>query len=195
MDSGKALEQVLQTLQLFIPATGIGAPVVLLMVGWYYSFLDQGGQAPRIVFRKLAWRGFWMLAIGVVFPICLSSAKFWLTGPASRHSPTTLAVIGNFAVAAMLVGIFVLILSAARVFRASPPGTNTLGEEEALVFSDSKEGPVTEFSGISPKSSKPEESSGGGQAVSIEDFRASQMQPGLLDASGSPGDGESEFHD
>ncbi len=195
MDGGKALEQVLQTLQLFIPATGIGAPVVLLMVGWYYSFLDRGGQAPRIDFRKLVRRGFGMLAIGVVFPIGLSSAEFWLTGPASRYSPATLAVIGNFAVTAMLIGIFVLILSAVRVFRASPPGKSALEDEKALVLSDYQEGLIAKFSGISPKASKPEESSGGGQAVSVEDFRASQMWPGSPDADGSPGDGESEFHD
>ena len=182
MNSVRALEQALQTMQLFIPATGIGAPVVLLMVGWYYSFLVKGGQAPKGVFRQLAWRGFWMLVIGVVAPIALSSAEFWLKGPVSRYSPSTLAAAGNVVVTAMLAGILGLIWSAVRVFGASPPGTSALGEKQPLVAKDPQAASLGEIPTPLPAAPDPQQDSGGGLPVTIDDLASAQIFPGATSA-------------
>ena len=178
-------------MQLFIPATAIGTPVVLLMIGWYYSFLIKGGQAPKGVFRQLAWRGFWMLIIGVVAPIVLSSAEFWLIGPVSRSSPATVAAVGNVVVAAMLAGILRLIWSAVRVFGASPPGTSTLGEEQLVVATDPQAALLGEIPRSPPTAPDPRRASGGSMAVAIGDLESAQIFPGATstdEKSGEKGD-------
>lgn len=188
-----ALEQALQTLQLFIPATGIGTPVVLLMVGWYYSFLDKGGQAPKGVFRQLAWRGFWMLVIGVVVPIALSSAEFWLVGPASRYSGAVLAVAGNVVVVVMLVGILGLVWSAVRLFGASPPGTSALREEQPLVVTDPLAASRGDTPGTQPTPVDIHQASGGGAPVKIDTVVSAHILPDTysVDEESDNKDGES----